>query len=151
MLSGNNIPKIPKKRKERSKRKHTVKNQNKLPEEIIILILLHTKTNTHPMVRTCKHFLEFVDTPDSDYNFWSILTRHMFDCELTHDEYLVKQICSCESLGSMMLLKYIIASVGPIKILFDKNNMPISDLLIYITLPNCIWLRIVHKNQFECP
>lgn len=75
----------------------------------------------------------------------------MLNYELTCDKHIIKQIFSCKSLGFMMLMEHIISSMEPIKILFDKNDVPITDLLVYLpeldSVKTNIRLYINHKNQ----
>lgn len=123
----------------------------KLPKEIIILIILDTMTTVVNMVQTCKHLYSFVDATSAHYTdrIWPILAGYMFNCELTRNEYVVKQIFSYKSLPPMVLIKYAVALIEPIIILFDKNNMAISDLLIYLSHSGRVTLRLVHKNQIK--
>lgn len=163
-----NCPLTPKQRKEQSKRttkaerKKNKMHDNKnifqeLPKEIVILILLHAGVMIVPIVRTCKYLHEFITASDYYYmpfndeikSIWSILTRRALECRLTCEEHLAKQIFSCKSLGPMLLMKYIITLMKPIKTLFDKNNMSISDVFVYITWHDCFRVRMIHKNQPE--
>lgn len=151
-------------KREKAHRKKINKARNKknffleLPKEIVILILLHIKTSVIFIVGTCKYFRGFATEPFNylmPFNYemryiWSILTGSMLNCELTRDEHLVKQIFSCKSLGPMMLVKHAIALIEPIRILFDKNNMSVTDLFITVQARNNIYLHIIHKNQLKC-
>lgn len=131
-----------------------------IPIEIVTLILLHAETTILSIVLTCKYFNRFIEmnVPNcyGDRTLWFVLKdnmpnlEHILDCKLTHDEHILRQIISRKSLGPMMLMKYVTASVEPIKILFDENNISITDLFIYSTSDNCFDLYIIHKNQIKC-
>ena len=49
----------------------------------------------------------------------------------------------------MMLMKYVTSSIEPVKILFDKKNIPITDLLVYTTGDINFNLYVIHKNQIK--
>lgn len=122
---------------------------SKIPREIQILILLNTKIAVVNIIQTCKHFYSFININNTYDKIWCLLTKYMLDCKLTENEYFVKQIYSYERFSIMMLMKCAVTLMEPIIILLGKNNMPVSDLLIYGSLAKCIVFRCVHKNQIK--